>query len=114
MTSSTDVIEDQTEAQTPDWGILENERVMGVLDLAVRHVAPKVDGVFQADDLHQEASIICATKADKVIAYLADEHLGERGLFRWLTHRLMDATGTQVARSNRSIPLQVLAERAGE
>lgn len=99
---------------THDWTVIDLPGVRSKARLAANSVASSTgaQSLMGADDLFQEALILCATNADKVRGYVAPGELGH--LYTWLKNRVMNTVRTEVARSSRSISYEVARESWGQ
>lgn len=94
-----------------DWTVIDRHEVGEVIAQAVGVVARRYDGLIEADDLKQEAEILCALNAARVRTYLDTEGQGMGYLYTWIRCRLTDKCRQEAARARRLVPLSGLEEQ---
>lgn len=90
-----------------DWSVTELPEVSKAVGIAARKLAGEFEGIVEREDLVQDGLLLCASNAGDVLAYVEREEGGL--LSHWVWCRLFNAVETQAARSNRSLPYDVIA-----
>ena len=87
-----------------DWALLEDPRVMDVLNRAVGKCAKKT--AIDADDIRQEAFLLIATRPNEYREKLDNE----AALFRTLYFDLIDKFKTEVSRRSKTVSRDAILE----
>lgn len=86
---------------TVDWSIIDDETVIRNCSLTARAVSRQMVGIMEYEDLLQEAYILCATNAEHVRDYVANEQPGY--LNRWLWQRLTNMSDSEFRKFHKYV-----------
>lgn len=98
---------DESASVAVDWSLLNDYAVQEAINLAVGRVYTG-DSLTEKADLCQEATIIVATNARVVQAYLDGDQLGF--LYHWLFCKLTDVMRKELSRTRKNVSLENLIE----
>lgn len=97
-----------------DWSILEHRGVSDVLSQVAHKVAGEFAGITTVEDVHQDGSIWLALNAEAVRAYVSDEFVGARNLYRRLHSRMVDEARKLARVANREVPFHIVVEKESD